>query len=161
MHKEKPSTAKKGPALEQETQEEPDERSKAFNSTKGRPPKISLHNYVDRIWHYGLDMRDDLLLVFPAALVLLRQVACVIKITPLNMHRIVALCLLAVTKHSTNSYGGDDLWAAVLGMDERELKKLEESFYDVLDCQLEVPQDRIDAAMEDIKNADMLKDGFG
>jgi len=129
-----------------------DVKAKTFDAKKG-PPKISLLNYVKRIYHYGLESREELLPCFAAALVLLRLIACSVKLTSLNIHRVVALCFLVVTKHSTEYYGGDSHWADVLGIDSGELKRLEEDFYDVTDCQVEVTTEEVEVAERDIAAA--------
>jgi len=129
-----------------------DVKAKTFDAKKG-PPKISLLNYVKRIYHYGLESREELLPCFAAALVLLRLIACSVKLTSLNIHRVVALCFLVVTKHSTEYYGGDSHWADVLGIDSVELKRLEEDFYDVTDCQVEVTTEEVEVAERDIAAA--------
>jgi|Dee2metaT_12_FD_contig_51_2263119_length_1013_multi_11_in_0_out_0_1 hypothetical protein len=130
-----------------------DARSKAFDAKAGRPPKISLLNYVKRIWQYGLELSEDMLSCFGAALVLMRLVACSIKLTALNIHRVVALCLLVVTKHGTDYYTGDLLWAQVLGIEHEELKQLEEELYDIIDCQVEVSAEEVDHSMREIAHA--------
>lgn len=130
-----------------------DARSKTFDAKAGRPPKISLLNYVKRIWHYSFELSEDMLSCFGAALVLCRLVACSIKLTALNIHRVVALCLLVVTKHGTDYYTGDLLWAQVLGIEHEELKPLEEELYDLIDCQVEVCAEQVDNSMREIAHA--------
>lgn len=139
-------------------QETGDARSKTFNSSTGKAPKISLLNYVKRIWHFGLERREEMLPCFGGALVLVRRMARIIKLTPLNMHRIVALCFLVVTKHSTDHYGGDRLWASVLGIDASELKQLEESFYDTIDCEVEVLPEEVEKSMREMVHVDVLQE---
>jgi len=126
--------------------------TKTFDAKKG-PPKISVLNYVKRIFHYGLELREELLPCFAAALVLMRLVACSLKLTSLNIHRVVALSFLVVTKHSTEYYGGDSHWADVLGIEKHELKQLEEQFYDIIDCNVEVSTEKVEEAMRDISAA--------
>lgn len=130
-----------------------DARSKTFDAKAGRPPKISLLNYVKRIWNYGFETSEDMLSCFGAALVLMRLVACSVKLTALNIHRVAALCLLVVTKHGTDYYGGDLLWASVLGIEHDELKPLEEELYDIIDCQVEVSAEQVDSSMLEIARA--------
>jgi len=129
---------------------------KTFDAKKG-PPKISVLNYVKRIFHYGLELREELLPCFGAALVLMRLVACSLKLTSLNIHRVVALSFLVVTKHSTEYYGGDSHWADVLGIKSHELKHLEEQFYDIIDCNVEVSTEKVEEAMRDISAATKKK----
>merc|ERR1712224_456506 len=129
-----------------------DPRYKTFDAKAG-PPKISLLNYMKRIWQYGLELSEDMLSCFGAALVIMRLVACSVKLTALNIHRVAALSLLVVTKHGTDYYTGDLLWASVLGIEHDELKPLEEELYDIIDCQVEVSAEQVNNSMAEIVHA--------
>jgi len=76
-----------------------------------------------------------------------------LKLTALNIHRVAALSLLVVTKHGTDYYGGDLLWASVLGIEHDELKPLEEELYDIIDCQVEVSAEQVNNSMAEIVHA--------
>lgn len=113
-------------------------------------PEISIHDYLKRIGRYGEVSESTLIL----ALIYVDRICQVNKIilTKYNVHRLFFTAFYLAIKYNEDDVFSLSFYASLAGVGEKELLKMEESFFLLIEGKLFVNQSEYDAYRTFLKN---------